>query len=359
MNKCILYLLIYKNISRRITLKFQKEDLINRIYKIREEIGHQKVNPGIKDIIFHEENESMLIITSDRPEKSTVIGKGGWVVGKLKEELGINSIHVEAYPDILLKEYKIKLAENKLNEFLKIPNLSESKPLINLSKLLNQRLENIYDFEAILNNYKSVEEEKNNEAVVALSGGVDSSFSLIVAKFMGFNPIAVTVNPGSIILPKYFQNNVENLSSKLGVNHHYIKVEMDDIIKDSLEGRFHPCGRCSKVIKGAVLDYAKEIGVPFLIYGDLLTTGSGSIVEEERIIKINMPAMLSVSKGEIKNIASKYGVMKKGGYGCPLINEVHKKYPYMRKFSIQRVLRETRAGILEPGEALEMIMKTI
>jgi predicted PP-loop superfamily ATPase len=204
-----------------------------------------------------------------------------------------------------------------------------------------------------------LEEENDNNAVVALSGGVDSSFSLIVAKTMDFNPIAVTVNPGSIILPKYFQKNVENLSSKLNVPHHYIKVEMDDIIKDSLSGRFHPCGRCSKVIKRAVLDYAKEIGVPFLIYGDLLTTGSQSIVLEEEIIKINLPAMLSVSKGEIKNIASKYDILSKGGYGCPLINEVHKKYPYMRKFSLQRVLRETRAGILEPGEALEMIMNTI
>jgi predicted PP-loop superfamily ATPase len=340
-------------------LKFEKEDIINRIYKIREEIGHQNVNPGIKYIRFDEKNKVMDIITTDRPEKSTVIGKGGWVVGKLKEELGITSIHVEAYPDILLKEYKIKLAMNKLNDLIKIPDLSDCKPLINLSKLLSLRVENIYDFEAVLNSFEEIEGEKNTKAVIALSGGVDSSFSLIVAKAMGFNPIAVTVNPGNIILPKYFQDNVENLSSKLDVKHQYIEVEMDDIIKDSLEGRFHPCGRCSKLIKKAVLDYAKEIGVPFLIYGDLLTTGSGSIVPENRIFKINLPAMLSVSKGEIKTIASKYGVLKKGGYGCPLINEVHKKYPHMRKFSIQRVLRETRAGILEPGEALEMIMKTI
>jgi predicted PP-loop superfamily ATPase len=32
---------------------------------------------------------------------------------------------------------------------------------------------------------------------------------------MGFNPIAVTVNPGNIILPKYFQKNVEALNEKL------------------------------------------------------------------------------------------------------------------------------------------------
>ena len=70
----------------------------------------RRLSPAIKDIKFDEKHGVMLIVTSDRPEKSTVIGKGGWVVGKLKEELNINSIHVEAYPDILLKEYKIKLA---------------------------------------------------------------------------------------------------------------------------------------------------------------------------------------------------------------------------------------------------------
>jgi len=338
-------------------LKFEKEEIIKRICRIREEIDHQKVNPHIKDIIFDEENCAMLIITFDRPDKSSVIGKGGWVAGKLKEELNINSIHVEAYSDLLLKEYKIKLTQNKLKELLS-PDFSDSMPLNNLNKLLCQRLQNIHDFEAALNKYEYIE-EKDMQAVVALSGGVDSSFSLIVAKILGFNPIAVTVNPGSIILPRYFQKNVENLSTKLNVKHHYLKVDMDDIIKDSLAGKFHPCGRCSKVIKKAVLDYTKEISIPFLIYGDLLTTGTQSIVRENGILKLNLPAMLSVNKGEIKNTALKYGVLKRGAYGCPLLNEVHKKHPHMRKFSLQRILRETRAGILEPGEALEMIMKTI
>lgn len=339
-------------------MKFEKEDIINRICRIREEIGHESVKPAIKDIIFNENIGVMSIITADRPEKSVVIGKGGWVVGKLKEELNINSIHVEAYPDILLQKYKMKLTQEKLKDMLKTVKLTDPMPLENLYHLLSQRIENINDFDAVLQDW-NVKESKNNLAVVALSGGVDSSFSLITAKLMGFNPIAVTVNPGNIILPKYFQKNVEALSDKLDVKHVYVNVEMDDIIKDSLEGKFHPCGRCSKVIEGAVLDYAKENKMEFLIYGDLLSTGNQSIVASEDFIKINLPAMLSVTKGEIKNMASKYDVFKKGGYGCPLINEVHKKYPHMKKFSIQRVLRETRAGILEPGEALEMIMKII
>lgn len=337
-------------------MKFKKEEIISHICRIREEIGHENIKPSIKDIRFDENNGVMNIITSDRPEKSVVIGKGGWVVGRLKEELDINSIHVEAYPDILLREYKMKLTLEKLGDILK--TVKDTLPFENLYNLLNRRIESNSDLNTILQEGNDNTDFKI-KAVVALSGGVDSSFSLIIAKFMGFDPVAVTVNPGSIILPRYFQKNVETLSDKLGVKHVYVNVEMSDTIKDSLEGRFHPCGRCSKAIEGAILDYAKENKIKYVIYGDLLSTGNQSIVKSDDIIKINLPAMLSVTKGEIKDVTSKYDIFKRGSYGCPLVDEVHKKYPHMRKFSIQRVLRETRAGILEPGEALEIIMKII
>ena len=75
--------------------------------------------------------------------------------------------------------------------------------------------------------------------------------------------------------------------------------------------------------------------------------------------RINLPAMLSATKGETKSLASYFDIKSRGGYGCPLINEVHKKYPHMRRFSIQRILRETRAGILEPGQALDLIIRTL
>ena len=56
----------------------------------------------IEKVIYDEETENLIIITPDRPEKSAVIGKGGWVVGRLREELGVNSIHVDAYSDMII-----------------------------------------------------------------------------------------------------------------------------------------------------------------------------------------------------------------------------------------------------------------
>ena len=93
--------------------------------------------------------------------------------------------------------------------------------------------------------------------------------------------------------------------------------------------------------------------------GDVKYLRKTNTLIKGNILKINLPALLSLKKGDVKKIAGDWGVKKRGGYGCPLIAEVHKKHPYMRRFSIQRVLRETRAGVLEPGEALEQITEII
>lgn len=408
---------IEQSASGEITLNLEKKDLISLISKIRRDIGHKDVEVDISNIIFNEESGTLLIITPDRPEKSVVIGKGGWVVGRLREELGVNSIHVEAYSDFIVPQYRMGLALTRLEDITAKYPYHYNKPLLNLINLLKARIENPYDIESLLseyqllNNHRNVQgdfqedyqkESKKNEGsknilyksndslidatnkgnaeagefrtVVALSGGVDSSSSLIIAQMLGFNPLAVTVNPGDIILPRYFRESVESLTQKLGVEHRYLEVDMSEVVTGSLEGQFHPCGRCSKVIEEAISDFTMDNHIPFLIYGDLLSTGAQSLQMEMKssgdnsdgsriwdnlgkgnFLRINLPALLSFKKGDVKKIAGRWGVKKRGGYGCPLIGEVHKKHPHMQRFSIQRVLRETRAGILEPGEALDQI----
>ena len=70
---------------------------------------------------------------------------------------------------------------------------------------------------------------------------------------------------------------------------------------------------------------------------------------------MNLPASLCVGKQEIKSLIRNYNLKEFKGFGCPLLYEVHRKFPHMKKFSIQRILRETRSGALEPGEALDLI----
>jgi predicted PP-loop superfamily ATPase len=185
---------------------------------------------------------------------------------------------------------------------------------------------------------------------------VDSSFSLILAKKLGFNPVAVTVDPGTIILPNQFKKNIRLVTQSLDVSHEYIETDYSDVISESLTGNVHPCGRCSKNTSELVKQYAKENEIGIIIFGDMLATGSQCInLQDDSLYRLNLPASLSVGKQEIKSLIRNYDLQTFKGFGCPLLYEVHKKFPHMRKFSIQRILRETRSGALEPGEALDLI----
>ena len=329
---------------------YTKEFILDEVNAIREEIGHDEVNIFIEEIYI--ENNELWIITEDRPDKSAIIGKGGWVVGKLKEKLGLDSIHVESYGDFLNKNYKLKLSKKTIQNID-----SDFVGLKNLEKTIDYKLENIYSFN--FDRYLSENEfgeSSNIEAVVALSGGVDSSFSLILAKKLGFNPVAVTVDPGTIILPNQFKKNIKVLVESLNVKHEYINADYSDIISESFSSNVHPCGRCSKNTGKLVKQYAKDNEIPIIIFGDMLATGSQCInLQDDSLYRLNLPASLSVGKQEIKSLIANYDLQTFKGFGCPLLYEVHKKFPHMRKFSIQRILRETRSGALEPGEALDLI----
>ena len=329
---------------------YSEEFILDEVNAIRDEIGHDRVSISIEKLYF--ENNELWIITEDRPDKSAIIGKGGWVVGKLKEKLGLDSIHVESYGDFLNREYKLKLSKKTVD------NLDlDLVGIKNLKKIIDDKLSNIYSFN--FDNYlkdHEFEESKNTEAVVALSGGVDSSFSLILAKKLGFNPVAVTVDPGTIILPNQFKSNIRLVTQTLGVEHEYIEADYSDIIAESFTGKVHPCGRCSKNTSGLVKQYAKDNDIPIIIFGDMLATGSQCInLQGDSLYRLNLPASLSVAKQEIKSLIRNYDLKEFKGFGCPLLYEVHRKFPYLKKFSIQRILRETRSGALEPGEALDLI----
>ncbi|MGZ7050292.1 MAG: ATPase, partial [Methanobacterium sp.] len=109
-------------------MKIDKFEILDVINKIREDIGHKKSELDILDIRIDEQTGNMLILTPDRPEKSAVIGKGGWVVGLLREELGVNSIHVEANSDFLVPKYRMELALKKLENIIPLYGSFERIP---------------------------------------------------------------------------------------------------------------------------------------------------------------------------------------------------------------------------------------
>ena len=331
---------------------YDEKFILDEVNSIRREIGHYEVRIYIEETYFNKDTNELWIITEDRPDKSAIIGKGGWVVGKLREKLNLESIHVESYGDFLQKEYKLRLSKRTVENLdLNLVGID------NLKKIIKDKLDNIYSFnyENYLKN-NEFNESKNTEAVVALSGGVDSSFSLILAKALGFNPIAITIDPGTIILPNQYKQNIKMITEKLNVPHEYLKANYQDVITESLTGKLHPCGRCSKNTGEIAKQYAKDNEIPILIFGDMLATGTQCInKQDDSLYRLNLPASLSTGKQEIKSLIRNYDLKEFNGFGCPLLYEVHRKYPHIKKYSIQRILRETRSSALEPGEALDLI----
>ena len=111
----------------------------------------EKLGFSIKKIIYNEETRNLILIAPDRPEKSSLIGKGGWVVGRLREELNLNNIHIDAYSDMIIRIYRMELAMNKIENI--IPNMAKSTslPLKNLKELLMQRINNLGEFNFVTN----------------------------------------------------------------------------------------------------------------------------------------------------------------------------------------------------------------
>ncbi len=346
-------------------MAYDEKTLLKHINRIRKEIGHEEVDIDLHEIIYDKEKNELWIITDDRPDKSAVIGKGGWVVGRLREVLEINSIHVESFSDFLLKKYRMELSNRRLESFIRKSDgnqLNGGCDGVNSDGVDGANLNEGSGYADLTVNSHEFKEADKPVAVVATSGGTDSSFSLILAKKLGFNPIAITVDPGTIVLPKQFKYNIDKLCEKLEVEHEYIPVDYSDLIAEAFTGRFHPCGRCSKIIEETIYRYALDNDIRIVVFGDMLSTGSQCITEQavgdddgKTLFRLNLPAALSVSKLENKSLTSDYDLKEIKGFGCPLLYEVHSKFPHMKKYSIQRILRETRSGALEPGEALDLI----
>lgn len=118
------------------------------------------------------------------------------------------------------------------------------------------------------------------------------------------------------------------------------------------------CGRCHAMVMRAVEDYAREKGgVKIVASGDLLSSGLISIYQKNDLVTLNLPAFLAMDKGEaIGIIGGKYDLH----FGCPpLLRRAAREAPSIKRFGIQRVLRELRARALTPPEMAERLILDI
>ena len=129
---------------------------------------------------------------------------------------------------------------------------------------------------------------------------------------------------------------------------HYMEV-----IREQVRKRAPICGRCHTMVMDAIEDYARKNGIKIVASGDLLSSGLISIYKKGDLVVLNFPAFLALDKGEaIATLGRKYAL----GFGCTLWKSTARKTPSIKKYGIQRVLRELRARAITPEMAEKLIL---
>ncbi|WP_292460253.1 7-cyano-7-deazaguanine synthase [Methanothermococcus sp.] len=257
-----------------------------------------------------------------------------------------------------IRDIRIEASLKNL-DYLYNNHIIDDKIYNDLKNLLELRKTN---FDTFLNTLTKNDDEPKNKlknkpkAVVAFSGGVDSTASSIISKKI-FDIIGITAY-SSIVMHPDNKKNISELAKKLNMKHEFIDVDLNEVQRDTLNGKYHPCGRCHKTIEEAVLNYAKENNIKYIIYGDMLSVGYLSIVPEDDILRINMPSYLVLTKNESREVLKKNDIIISQRYGCPLLKSAH-KYSHNKKFTIQRILREVRAQVIDKDEGLNNILEVL
>ena len=249
-----------------------------------------------------------------------------------------------------------KIIEEKVNQKLKELRIKNSLEILNkldidvelkeaLKCMLLKRLHGDKEF------YK-ISIDKKPKAVIAFSGGVDSSTSAIIAKHI-FDVKAVSCY-SKYIMTDEMKENIKNIAKKIGVDLEFIDIDLEEVYEGVVNGRFHPCGRCHKVIEHAIINYAKNIDAEFVIFGDLLAFGYLALYKEDGIFRFNLPSFFALTKDEEREILKNNGIELRMGYGCPLLKIYH-QHNKGYKFTIQRILREVRGRVVDEEEGFKNI----
>ncbi|MEM1575870.1 MAG: hypothetical protein QW682_08090 [Nitrososphaerota archaeon] len=337
---------------------FSIEEVSKLILDIRSSLGLQPyVKPRIDGLVYDEKSNYVLIIAHDRPDKAAIIGMGGRILYELAKKLNVKHASITTTVDINIKKERILEAIRTLKE--KANSLTPIQYKIVKERfipLLENELK--YPHREILEMGKFDEEEK---VAIAYSGGVDSTTALILMNNIGLKPIALTINPGNWMITKETKKIIEKITNDLRVRRVFIECseEFKDIFQKASEGKLHPCGRCRKKKDEIIISWAKENNVEIVVSGDLLPTGHFSVHFINGIMRFNIAA-LALNKTSTILIAKEYGHPgTKFIFGCPFLVSLHRKYEHLKIPSIYRVLRETRANILEPMQALKYIRSIV
>ena len=180
---------------------------------------------------------------------------------------------------------------------------------------------------------------------LAFSGGSDSTASLKILRWAGFDVIPVMAR-----LPQMREPVILGAMAQGAV---FVEIpDYMEVIQGQIKKRAPLCGRCHALVMNAIEGYARREGIKIVASGDLLSSGLISIYKKDGLVILNFPAFLALDKGEaIEVLGRKYAL----GFGCPLWKSAARNSPALKKYGLQRVLRELRARAITPEMAEKLI----
>jgi predicted PP-loop superfamily ATPase len=324
-------------------------DISELILDIRKELDLTRgVPPRIERIYTHE--GTLHLITSDRAEKSLLLGPGGCVTAFLAKRTG-KTITIYGEDELLLRRHRLELTLSRITELEKISTIQEAV-LESLKHLIKKEIE--YPANQI---DRVVPFHHEQGVVLAFSGGVDSTASAVILKESGIPTNAVMIdlgyqyhNPRDIELAEDWCNDNGITITKISLYNN------NDIIKRVDAGRIHPCGECHLRIMKHVRDYAIGENYQVIITGEMLPSGRQAISLDSGLMTIHLPAALALTKYRTEVISQDNGKkLFRRKFGCNLVAKSHSKGWRNIGPSIFRVLRELEAGILTTGQGLDYI----
>jgi len=296
-----------KNIEKGLLLK----EIYEKVREIRRELRLKDVDFKILDVEVVNQGEDTLLnlYVPTRSDKSTVIGPGGWVVGRLREYLkdrfpGDLKILVDTYIDSVI----IKKREKEALSFLKNLGLTKGERILFL---------------------------------------VQCSYDLGVLDFLRkyFKVFAVSLDIGSVVLPPRNRKLIEDYLLKYGVPYEFLsplKLGGKDIEK-VLSG--YPCDLCNSIVSKYLVEECRERGIRYLINNHM----EDKVRKVRDVYVINFLKIYPLKRDILRR---EYPYLK-----CPLMIQALKRNREMRVKMIGEIVSQVYEGLMEPGIGAEVIME--
>ncbi|NPA03403.1 MAG: tRNA 2-thiouridine(34) synthase MnmA, partial [Epsilonproteobacteria bacterium] len=175
------------------------------------------------------------------------------------------------------------------------------------------------------------------KVLVALSGGVDSSFTAKLLKEEGYEVVGVYMkfHPNASYHEKNIKN-IEKVAKYLGIQYHILDRTQEfkeAVYKPFVEGYIagltpNPCALCNRVMKfNELIEFAKKLNIPQVATGHYAKTDGKFIYEAKDKTKDQSYFLFNLKKEFLPKILFPLGEwlkedVKKEAFKIPLLKEI-------------------------------------